>query len=122
MPPSISPIIVSSILPAAQPPAATVQQRIRQNPKFAELVAKRTRLAVLLSLIVLVPYYVFMMVTAFQPALLATPISEGSIITVGWPIGALIIIGSWMTTAVYIRRANGEFDTLNNAILAEAGQ
>lgn len=101
---------------------STVQARIRQNPKFGELVAKRTRLAIVLSLIVLVPYYAFMMVTAFKPSLLAQPISEGSIITVGWPIGALIIIGAWLTTAVYIRRANGEFDTLNQEILAEAGQ
>lgn len=100
----------------------TIQTRIRQNPKFAEMVSKRTRLAILLSLTVLVPYYAFMMVTAFKPALLATPISEGSIITIGWPIGAAIIIGSWLTTAVYIRRANGEFDQLNQEILAEAAQ
>jgi uncharacterized membrane protein (DUF485 family) len=101
---------------------STVQERIRHNPKFARLVAKRTRLAIVLSLTVLVPYYAFMMVTAFKPALLALPISEGSIITIGWPIGALIIVGSWLTTAVYIRRANGEFDTLNQEILEEAAQ
>ena len=101
---------------------STIQTRIRQNPKFAEMVSKRTRLAILLSLIVLVPYYTFMMITAFKPALLAQPISQGSIITVGWPIGALIIVGSWLTTAVYIRRANGEFDKLNKEILEEAGQ
>lgn len=101
---------------------STVQARIRQNPKFAELVSKRTRLAIVLSLIVLVPYYAFMMVTAFKPALLAQPISEGSIITIGWPIGALIIVGAWLTTGVYIHRANGEFDKLNQEILAEAAQ
>jgi uncharacterized membrane protein (DUF485 family) len=100
----------------------TVQARIRQNPKFAELVSKRTRLAIVLSIIVLVPYYSFMMITAFNPALLAQPISEGSIVTIGWPVGAAIIIGSWLTTAVYIRRANGEFDKLNKEILHEAFQ
>ena len=100
----------------------TVQARIRQNPKFAELVSKRTRLAIVLSIIVLVPYYTFMMITAFNPALLAQPISDGSIITIGWPVGAAIIIGSWLTTAVYVRRANGEFDKLNKEILHEACQ
>jgi uncharacterized membrane protein (DUF485 family) len=100
----------------------TIQARIRQNPKFAQLVSQRTRLAIVLSLTVLVPYYLFMMVTAFRPALLAMPISEGSVVTIGWPIGALIIVGSWLTTAVYIRRANGEFDRLNQEILAEAAQ
>ena len=100
----------------------TVQARIRQNPKFAELVSKRTRLAIVLSIMVLVPYYTFMMITAFNPALLAQPISDGSIITIGWPVGAAIIIGSWLTTAVYVRRANGEFDKLNKEILHEACQ
>lgn len=100
----------------------TVPARIRQNPKFAELVAKRTRLAIVLSLIVLLPYYSFMMITAFNPALLARPISADSIITVGWPVGAILVIGSWLTTAVYIRRANGEFDRLNQEILREACQ
>lgn len=99
---------------------STIQTRIRQNPKFAEMVSKRTRLAVLLSLIVLVPYYTFMMITAFRPALLALPISEGSIISIGWPIGVILVVGSWLTTGVYIRRANGEFDRLNQEILEEA--
>jgi len=75
-----------------------------------------------ISIIVLVPYYTFMMITAFNPALLAQPISEGSITTIGWPVGAAIIIGAWLTTAVYIRRANGEFDKLNKEILHEACQ
>ena len=98
----------------------SIQARIRKNPKFAELVGKRTRFAIILSLIVLVPYYTFMMITAFNPALLAQPISEGSIITLGWPIGVILVVGSWLTTGIYISRANGEFDTLNEQILKES--
>jgi len=98
----------------------SIQARIRSNPKFAEMVGKRTRFAIVLSLIVLVPYYAFMMITAFNPALLAQPISEGSIITLGWPIGVILVVGSWLTTGIYISRANGEFDTLNEQILKES--
>ncbi|MGV0951965.1 MAG: DUF485 domain-containing protein [Azonexus sp.] len=98
----------------------SIQARIRSNPKFAEMVGKRTRFAIVLSLIVLVPYYTFMMITAFNPALLAQPISEGSIITLGWPIGVILVVGSWLTTGIYISRANGEFDTLNEQILKES--
>ena len=100
----------------------TIQTKIRANPKFAELVGKRTRFAIILSLIVLVPYYSFMMITAFNPTLLATPLSEGGVMTIGWPIGAVLIIGSWILTGIYIRRANGEFDELTQKILAEAGK
>jgi len=98
----------------------SIHARIRSNPKFAEMVGKRTRFAIVLSLIVLVPYYTFMMITAFNPALLAQPISEGSIITLGWPIGVILVVGSWLTTGIYISRANGEFDTLNEQILKES--
>jgi len=98
----------------------SVQAKIRSNPKFVEMVGKRTRFAIILSLIVLVPYYTFMMLTAFNPGFLAQPISEGSIITLGWPIGVILVVGSWLTTGIYISRANGEFDTLNEQILKES--
>ncbi|MBV5331838.1 response regulator, partial [bacterium] len=39
--------------------------------------------------------------------------SEGGIVTVGWPIGVVLVVGSWLMTGIYIRRANGEFDQLN---------
>lgn len=101
-------------------PTPSIQDRIQANPKFAELVAKRTRFAILLSLCVLVPYYSFMMVVAFNPALLRAPIGEGWTTTIAFPIGAALVIGSWLLTGVYIRRANGEFDALNEEILSEA--
>lgn len=97
----------------------SVQQRIRQNPKFAELVARRTRFALVLSLFVLVPYYGFMMVVAFNPALLHRTFGDG-VMTIAWPLGALLVIGSWLLTGVYIRRANGEFDELTQDVLKEA--
>jgi len=99
-----------------------IQARIRSNPRFAELVGKRTRFAIILSLVVLVPYYTFMVLVSTQPQFFATKISDGSIITIGWPIAALIIIGGWLLTGVYISRANGEFDAITQEILKEAGK
>ena len=97
-----------------------IQAKIRNQPKFAELVGKRTRFAVLLSLLVLVPYYTFMFLVSTQPQLFAAKIGEGSVITIGWPIAALIVIGGWLLTGVYISRANGEFDNLTQDVLKEA--
>ena len=94
-----------------------IQAKIRNQPKFAELVGKRTRFAVLLSLLVLVPYYTFMFLVSTQPQLFAARIGEGSVITIGWPIAALIVIGGWLLTGVYISRANGEFDNLTQEVL-----
>ncbi|WP_226441994.1 DUF485 domain-containing protein [Quatrionicoccus australiensis] len=98
----------------------TIQTKIRANPKFAELVGKRTRFAIILSLIVLVPYYTFMFLVSTQPQLFAAKIGEGSVITIGWPIAALIIVGGWLLTGVYVNRANGEFDSITEEVLKEA--
>jgi uncharacterized membrane protein (DUF485 family) len=101
--------------------STTVQQRIRQNPKFADLVARRTRFALVLSLFVLVPYYSFMMIVAFNPSVLHQTLGDG-VTTIAWPLGALLVIGSWLLTGVYIRRANGEFDELTQDVLKETAQ
>ena len=98
----------------------SIQVKIRANPKFAELVGKRTRFAIILSLLVLVPYYSYMLLVSLQPQIFAAKISEGSVITIGWPIAALIIVGSWLLTGVYISRANGEFDSITEEVLKEA--
>ncbi|MBK7413841.1 MAG: DUF485 domain-containing protein [Dechloromonas sp.] len=100
----------------------TLQEKIRGNPKFAELVGKRTRFAIILSLVVLVPYYSFMLLVSLQPQIFAAKISEGSVITIGWPIAALIVIGGWLLTGVYVNRANGEFDRLTQEVLKEANK
>ena len=99
---------------------SNIQAKIRSNPKFAELVGKRTRFAVILSLVVLVPYYTFMFLVSTQPQIFAAKIGEGSVITIGWPIAALIVVVGWLLTGVYVHRANGEFDRLTEEVLKEA--
>ena len=46
--------------------SSQIYQRVRENPKFKELVTRRGRLGGLLSLIVLGCYYAFMAVVAFK--------------------------------------------------------
>ncbi|HEW97955.1 MAG: DUF485 domain-containing protein [Candidatus Parabeggiatoa sp. nov. 3] len=90
--------------------------KIKNNPKYHELVSKRSRFAWILSIIMLVIYYAFIMVIAFSPQTLAMKISEASVITIGIPIGILIIISAFMLTGIYVWRANGEFDNLTKQI------
>ena len=89
-----------------------IYARVRQNPKYQTLVKRRGRLAVTLSAIVLVTYYSFMMVVAFAPGILGKPLGEGMTLSVGIPIGAAIIVISWLLTGVYSYFANGPFDDL----------
>lgn len=94
-------------------------QRIRANPKFQALAGDRSRFAWLLTAIVLTAYYAFMMAVAFNPGLLSTPLWSGATLTVGVPFGALIIIGSWLLTGLYVNRANKRYEVLNEEIIKE---
>jgi cation/acetate symporter len=100
--------------------SSAVYEKIRNNPRFDELVGKRSRFAWTLSAIVLVLYFSFVMVVAFKPQLLATPLFSGSVTTIAWPIGAGIVLLFWILTGVYIRRANREFDEINSQLVKEA--
>ncbi len=95
-------------------------ERIKSNPKYAELVSKRTSLAWILSIIMLVTYYAFILVVAFNPKFLGTTISDTSVITIGIPIGIAIILIAFVLTGIYVVRANGEFDRLSREIKEEA--
>ena len=100
--------------------SSAVYEKIRNNPKFAEMVAKRSRFAWTLSFIVLAIFYTFILVIAFNPTLLAKPLWEGSTTTIAIPIGAGMILFFWLLTGYYIRRANSEFDVANLEIVKEA--
>lgn len=100
--------------------SSEVYERIRRNPKFDELVSKRSRFAWTLTAVVLGLYFIFIMIVAFNPTALAVPIWEGGKATIAWPIGAGLILLFWLLTGVYIRRANSEFDDINSAIIKGA--
>jgi uncharacterized membrane protein (DUF485 family) len=97
-----------------------ITARIRNNPKFEELVRKRTAFGWRLSVVMLVIYYLFVLLVAFAPEVLGTPLFEGSVITIGIPLGVVIIVSAFVLTGIYVRRANTEFDELNRQIIEDA--
>lgn len=98
---------------------ATAYEKVEDNPRFKELVRKRSRFSWLLSVITLVLYVGFIFLIAFDPSWLGTPISEGSYITRGIPVGVGLIVISFVLTGLYVIRANGEYDCLTAEILKE---
>lgn len=95
---------------------------IRSNPLFGELVRRRGRFVAWLSAATLVPYYAFILVASFNPQLLAARFATTGAMTVGWPIGVALIVGTWLLTGLYVRRANSEFDELTAKILSGASK
>lgn len=89
---------------------------VKNDPNYKELVAKRSSFAITLSIIMLVVYFGFILMIAYFPHVLGTPLSEGSVTTVGIPVGMGVIFFAFIITGIYTKRANSEFDDLNNKI------
>jgi len=96
-----------------------IYQRVVNNPLFRELVQKRSRFSWLLSGITLVLYVAFILLIAFDPQWLGTPLYEGATITRGIPVGVGLIVISFVLTGIYVIRANSEFDRLTADIIRE---
>lgn len=103
-------------------PVQTTQaahEKIQNNPKFHELVSKRTSFAWTLSAIMLAIYAGFILLVAYNKEFLGTSLA-GGVTTIGLPIGVGVILSAIVLTGIYVRRANGEFDELNRQIIEES--
>jgi uncharacterized membrane protein (DUF485 family) len=89
---------------------------IRRDPLFNELVDKRSRLAWALSAAVLVIYFGFILLIAFAPAMLGTPIGNG-VTTIGIPVGLFVIVAAFVLTGIYVYKANAEFDPITRQLI-----
>ncbi|WP_367847689.1 DUF485 domain-containing protein [Rhodoferax sp. WC2427] len=95
--------------------------RIEANPKYHELKRKRTRFGWLLSALMMLVYYGYIALIAFDKPFLATPLGAG-VTTLGIPMGMGVIVFTVLITAIYVRRANGEYDRLTAEILKDVSK
>ena len=100
--------------------SSEMYERMRVNPKFQQLVATRGRFAWTLSIIVLVLFYGFVLAVAYYPAVLGRPVSEGSMLTIGVAVELFLFVFFWALAAMYVKRANGEFDALTQEVIKQA--
>ena len=103
----------------SDPAADAITQRIGSHPKYIALKRKRNRFGVILTVLMLLVYYGYIALIAFDKPFLARPIGAG-VTTLGIPIGLGVIVFTIVITLLYIRRANGEFDRETAEILKEA--
>ena len=96
-------------------------ERIKNNPKYQKLVTSRSRFAWTLSIIMLVVYYAFILVIAFDPGILGAKMGDG-VITIGIPIGIAIIVIAFALAGIYVNKANGEYDQWTQEIRDELGE
>ncbi len=94
-------------------------EKIKNHPDYHKLVSGRSKFAWTLAVIMLVVYYSFILLIAFSPKTLGTPLVEGGVTTLGIPVGIAVIIFSFILTGIYVKRANIEFDELTHKLRKE---
>ncbi|MEN3374195.1 DUF485 domain-containing protein [Dechloromonas sp. ZS-1] len=97
-----------------------IYERIRANPKYQQLKSTRNTYGWIMTVLMLVVYYGFISLIAFNKAFLAQPLGATGVTTVGIPIGVGVILFTIIITGIYVRRANTEFDALKEEIIKEA--
>lgn len=97
----------------------SLTERIERDPNYQELKSKRSSYGWKLTIAMLVVYYGFILLIAFQKGVLSARIGDG-VMTWGIPIGFGVIVFTVLITAVYVRRANSEFDDLTEKVKREA--
>ena len=79
------------------------------DPQFRDLVNRKQKLSLTLTLLVFVAYFGYMGLMAYDPEALARPVGAA---TLGIPAGIGIIIFAWILTGVYVKWANGAYDAM----------
>lgn len=93
-------------------------EQILQNPKFKEMVAKKSRLSWTLTIIMLIVYVGFMLLVGYNKEFLMSSFS-GGVTTWGIPLGLGIIILSFVLCGVYAYIANNTLDPLTQDAMKE---
>ena len=82
------------------------------------LAAARWRIAIILTTLVVVLYFGFIALIAFQKPLMGALVMPG--LSVGILLGSIVILASWILTFIYIRWANKHYDGRLDALKRSA--
>lgn len=83
--------------------------------KFQRLVSKKWTISIILTVLMLGIYFGFILVLAFNKALLTQKVSES--MTLGIPVGVGVILAAFALTGVYVAWANSDYDSSVKEIL-----
>ena len=99
-----------------------IVERIQKNPKFLQFVKLRNNYAIVLTILMMIAYYGYILLVAFNKQFLATKVAAGATMSVGIPLGIGVLVFTIVITAIYVRRANSEFDDVKDEIVREASK
>lgn len=96
-------------------------ERIARTPEFQQLVAERTKFGWLLTGLMLLVYFGFIGLIAFDKSLLAVKVGGGTA-SLGLFLGVFVIVFAFLLTGLYVGRANTRYDALSEALKRKVGR
>ena len=88
---------------------------VEEDGKLRRLVSRRWRIAISLTVVMVIAYFGFIVLVAFDKADMGALIADGRV-SVGIVVGALVILVAPVLTAIYVRWANRHYDPEIKAI------
>lgn len=101
-------------------PEEQVIAAVAADPRYEALVARRARLGWGLSAIIFFAFVGYLLLIAFDKALLGRPVANG-MTSWGIPIGLGLILLAIALTGLYVAHANRHHDGQMDAILRDHG-
>lgn len=102
--------------------AADVVARIQQNPKFQQMVSTRNTYSNIMTVLMLIAYFGYILLIAFNKPFLATKVAAGATMSVGIPMGIGVLVFTIVITWIYVNKANGDFDAMKDEVVREASK
>lgn len=90
-------------------------EQLRESEAYKSLISLRSKSKWSLAALMLVVYYGFILIIAFEPEIFATKVGDGHT-SLGIVVGLGVILFSFLITGFYVRKANKVFEPLTHEI------
>ena len=100
------------------PTVSDTSRHVLDSEEFRRLVSGRWRVSLVLTALLFILYYGYIILIATSRELVSRPVSGAT--TTGILIAAGVIAGAWMLTAAYVVWANRQYDPAAAALRARA--
>ena len=84
------------------------RRALLNSARFQRLVSRRWRVSLVLTALLFVLYYGYILLIALNRSLVTARL--GGTVPLGIPLGAGVIVGAWLLTAAYVVWANRVYD------------
>lgn len=95
-------------------------EEIKNSEEYKTLISERSKSKYFLSVLMLVVYYGFVLIIAFNPEFFATKIGMGHA-SLGIAVGLFVILFSFVITGIYVQKANKVLEPLTAKLHEKAG-